>query len=56
MGQDRFTCTFPFSVTFIYGDEFAKEKKKVDLLHVVLLSFLFQDMPGLWPLPKNRVY
>lgn len=33
-----------------------RRKEKVDLLHVVLLSFLFQDMPGLWPLTKNRVY
>lgn len=32
-----------------------RREGKIDLLHIVLLSFLFQDLPGLWPLTKNCV-
>lgn len=55
MGQDRFTCTFCLLLSFT-DMNLQRRERKVDLLHVVLLSFLFQDLPGLWPLTKNRVY
>lgn len=55
MRQDKFACTFPVSVTLIYEEEFAKEREEIDLLHVVLWSFLFHYLPGLWPLTKKNI-
>lgn len=33
-----------------------RREGKIDLFHVALLSFLFWDLPGLWPLTKNCIY
>lgn len=33
-----------------------RKEGRMDLLHVVPLSFLFQDLPGPWPLTKNCIY